>query len=76
VTANPQNPAEFFAVCDMMPPNPLGFPMDLSMAQNQMLVANGFVSFSLRLVPEPSGLLLVGLAAGFGLRRRRVNDEG
>jgi hypothetical protein len=50
--------------------------MDLSMAQNQMLVANGFVSFSLRLVPEPSGLLLVGLAAGFGLRRRRVNDEG
>jgi hypothetical protein len=33
-------------------------------------------NFSLRLVPEPSGLLLVGLAAGFGLRRRRVNDEG
>jgi hypothetical protein len=28
----------------MMPPNPLGFPMDLSMAQNQMLVANGFLS--------------------------------
>jgi len=36
-----------------------------------------FDNFSLRLVPEPSGLLLVGVAAGFGLRRRRVvKDEG
>jgi hypothetical protein len=34
-------------------------------------------NFSLRLVPEPSGMLLVGVAAGFGLmRRRRVNGEG
>ena len=30
-----------------------------------------FDNFSLRLVPEPSGLLLVGVAAGFGLMRRR-----
>jgi hypothetical protein len=30
-------------------------------------------NFSLRLVPEPSGLLLVGVAAGFGLMRRRGN---
>ena len=33
-------------------------------------------NFSLRLVPEPTGLLLVGVAAGFGLmRRKRKNCE-